>query len=208
VFVEPQVSKELLTEDSYFNFIQTWDNGMYPFLYIRSNFCVLLRIFFDRILPRIFILMLDIRWLFYIIGTKNGGNHAIAPLWFGGSTIFFLEHVGELRIIILRRNELEPVQHPPQYKLNFKLHQQPLETKKEMTYLSKLLFPVELGHQKGNPFCPSQLPNNSILLSLTQSSCQTRRSSIKHTLIAMFSQCPCSQNHQRVKALRIPILAQ
>jgi NAD+ kinase len=27
VFVEPRVSKELLTEDSYFNFIQTWKNG-------------------------------------------------------------------------------------------------------------------------------------------------------------------------------------
>ncbi|WVZ67378.1 hypothetical protein U9M48_016464 [Paspalum notatum var. saurae] len=26
VFVEPRVSKELLTEDSYYNFIQTWDN--------------------------------------------------------------------------------------------------------------------------------------------------------------------------------------
>jgi hypothetical protein len=27
VFVEPRVSKELLTEDSSYNFIQTWDNG-------------------------------------------------------------------------------------------------------------------------------------------------------------------------------------
>jgi hypothetical protein len=27
VIVEPRVSKELLTEDSYFNFIQTWNNG-------------------------------------------------------------------------------------------------------------------------------------------------------------------------------------
>jgi NAD+ kinase len=26
IFVEPRVSKELVTEDSYFNFIQTWDN--------------------------------------------------------------------------------------------------------------------------------------------------------------------------------------
>jgi NAD+ kinase len=26
VFVEPRVSKELLTEDSSYNFIQTWDN--------------------------------------------------------------------------------------------------------------------------------------------------------------------------------------
>jgi NAD+ kinase len=26
VIVEPRVSKELLTEDSYFNFIQTWNN--------------------------------------------------------------------------------------------------------------------------------------------------------------------------------------
>lgn len=34
VFVEPRVSKELLTEDSYFNFIETWDNGRHPFLYI------------------------------------------------------------------------------------------------------------------------------------------------------------------------------
>jgi hypothetical protein len=44
--------------------------------------------------------------------------------------IFFLEHTGELRIIILRRNGLEPVQPPPRYKLNFKLHEQSLETKK------------------------------------------------------------------------------
>lgn len=27
VVVEPRVSKELLTEDSYYNFIQTWDDG-------------------------------------------------------------------------------------------------------------------------------------------------------------------------------------
>lgn len=27
VFVEPRVSKELLTEDSYYDFVQTWDNG-------------------------------------------------------------------------------------------------------------------------------------------------------------------------------------
>jgi NAD+ kinase len=25
--MEPRVSKELLTEDSYYNFVQTWDNG-------------------------------------------------------------------------------------------------------------------------------------------------------------------------------------
>ncbi|KAL6853912.1 hypothetical protein ACP4OV_019941 [Aristida adscensionis] len=32
VFVEPRVSKELLAEDSYYNFIQTWDNGfMFPY---------------------------------------------------------------------------------------------------------------------------------------------------------------------------------
>jgi hypothetical protein len=100
---------------------------------------------------------------------------------------FFLEHAEELRIIILRRNGLEPVQPPPKYKLNFKLHQQPLETKKETTYQSKLLFSLEPGHQKGNPFCPNQLPNSPFLLSLTQRSCQTRRSTIRHTLIAMFS---------------------
>jgi hypothetical protein len=35
---------------------------------------------------------------------------------------FFLKDVGELCNILLRRNELEPVQHPPMYKLNFKLH--------------------------------------------------------------------------------------
>jgi hypothetical protein len=40
---------------------------------------------------------------------------------------FFLKLVGELCNIPLRRNELEPVQHPPKYKLNFKLHQQPLK---------------------------------------------------------------------------------
>lgn len=33
IFVEPRVSKELVTEDSYFNFIQTWDNGNYFCLY-------------------------------------------------------------------------------------------------------------------------------------------------------------------------------
>jgi hypothetical protein len=100
---------------------------------------------------------------------------------------FFLEHAGELCIIILRRIGLEPVQPPPKYKLNFKLHQQPLETKKKgTTYLSKLLFSLELGHQKVNPFCPSQLPNSPFLLSLTQSSYQTRRSTIKHTSLRCF----------------------
>ncbi|KAL6610139.1 hypothetical protein ACP70R_040108 [Stipagrostis hirtigluma subsp. patula] len=33
VFVEPRVSKELLAEDSYFNFIQTWDNERLSFWY-------------------------------------------------------------------------------------------------------------------------------------------------------------------------------
>jgi hypothetical protein len=32
-------------------------------------------------------------------------------------TLFFLEHIRELRIIILRRNGFEPVQPPPKYKL-------------------------------------------------------------------------------------------
>nr|CAB3479474.1 unnamed protein product [Digitaria exilis] len=35
IVVEPRVSKELLTEDSYYNFIQTWDNGkMFNFFHV------------------------------------------------------------------------------------------------------------------------------------------------------------------------------
>lgn len=37
IFVEPRVSKELLAEDSYFNFIQTWDNGKSFFVYIQMH---------------------------------------------------------------------------------------------------------------------------------------------------------------------------
>jgi hypothetical protein len=38
IFVEPRVKKELLTEDSYYNFVQTWDDGK------RFNLC-------DALLP-------------------------------------------------------------------------------------------------------------------------------------------------------------
>jgi hypothetical protein len=57
---------------------------------------------------------LRVRWMWL---QKNSTRQALAV-----RTTFFLKDVGELCNILLRRNELEPVQHPPMYKLNFKLH--------------------------------------------------------------------------------------
>ncbi|OEL22759.1 putative NAD kinase 3 [Dichanthelium oligosanthes] len=53
VFVEPRVSKELLTEDSYFNFIQTWNNGKWLFVHIRYFYALILTFPFGFQLIRI-----------------------------------------------------------------------------------------------------------------------------------------------------------
>jgi hypothetical protein len=79
---------------------------------------------------------------------------------------FFLEHAGELRIIILRRKRAEPVQHHHLYTPEM-IQVTSAAIEKINLSRPRLVLPTwELCHQEGNPLGSSQLPSFFLLLSL------------------------------------------
>jgi hypothetical protein len=52
--------------------------------------------------------------IFFCDSAEPSVLHYLLSKW-QGDCFFFLEHAGEMCIIILRRKGLEPVQHPPKY---------------------------------------------------------------------------------------------
>jgi hypothetical protein len=115
--------------------------------------------------------------------------------------LFFLEHAGELRIIILRRKKGRACTTPPHtHTQNVSSHIS-CHWKTNLSRPRLFLTTWVLCHQEGNPLGSSQLPCFFLLLSLEYGSSQDRGYSIEYTLVVMLPQGPSPQNDQWVKAL-------
>jgi hypothetical protein len=104
--------------------------------------------------------------------------------------IFFLKHVGELRIIILRRDKKKGIRTPVQ--------QRPYKDKLVTRYRKHDLHrdytpPSTRGPkclEKGKSLCSGQGPQEGFFPSNLENCCNTRRSPVEQTLISVLPNNP------------------
>ena len=112
-------------------------------------------------------------------------------------SVFFLEHAGELRIVVLRRNcgDKNPsTTHTPHTKIFYYMITREQEGKTTLKTTHSLSRRFQ-GLEEGKPSSSGQRPHQGFLLGSQRSCTNVWGAPLKHTIVPMLPQDPCSQNH-------------